>query len=1101
MSKLFHYISPILLLLLSCEEGPFFEVPDEQDSIPPTVTLTFPPDQATLSDTVTVSAYAFDNLELEIVYIYLNDSAILAQKEGPYEYSWITTTAAEDEYHTLYAKAKDLAGNINRTNPIQVLVDNVDNVNPTGTIIYPFTGQTLSNEITIIVEADDNEEVAFVNIYIEGDTVATLTESPYTHKWNTMEEVDDITYTIHVHVQDVAGNQITLGPISVLIDNYEAEDNIPPTGNITNPASASTVSGTIDIEVTAYDNVEMGFVDFIIDGSPAGQDNTSPYTHSWNTTESAEDADHTINVNITDAAGNSTALFPITVRVNNIEEPDVTDPTVVMYEPAANQTVSGTVNITAIALDNVGINRVEFYHNYVLETTINSYPYTYEWNSTAVEDDSEHTWYVKAFDTSENDAQTQPIAVYVNNDDNIPPTGFFLYPYAGQTVNEVIEIQVSASDNVGIEQVEFFVEGSSIGIDTGDPFIFSWDTETGTEDEEHVLGATIKDLGGNETDIAPISVLVNNVVTPGDDTTPPVVAILTPVSGQTVGDSVFISAFASDNMGIQDVKFFIDEELAATVTDSPYTHLWGTYDLANGSEHAIQMTASDLSGNITTAQPVSVTVQNEYEGEIENLSLSISEETVSLSWDAPYDAVTFKIYRDTVFLAQTDNQSYDDSVSGGIEYCYQVSAINGVGIEGPSSSESCGIPLLRAPETFSATIFEDTVTLIWDGLNHASGYIIERDDFEIWNGTELTLTDTGLAFNTVYLYTITAYDSLGTNGTESDPLSVTTHEEMTAPTLSLSVSDSIGTLTWTSVSSASAYRVFRDSTFIEEVTATSFEIEMEGGVSTCFFVTAINEYGSESDPSNQECEVPTLPAPASFSATINDTNVTLVWSAVDNAAGYTIERDDTEIWTGESLTMTDSGLAYNTTFIYTVTAYDFEGTQGETSDPLSVNMPEELTPPVLALSISGTDGSLSWTSVSSATGYRVFKDSVFVTETTNTDYETEMTHSIEACFSVIAINQYGSESDPSNEECGTGDFTPPVLSLTITDSTATLNWSSVLSAENYKVYQDSIFLLEITDLTYDVEIGTADTTCFNVSGVNAYGTESDQSNEECGAGS
>ena len=1090
----------LIILFLSCE-GPMFEVPKEPDSIPPTLTITFPPDQATLSDTVIVSAYAFDAGGLEIVTVYLNDSTIIASKDTPYVYTWITSDFAEDEQHTIWAKAEDAAGNINQTNPIRVLVDNVDNINPTGTLIFPYTGQIISGEITIIVEADDNDEVAFVNVYIDGDTIATLTQSPYTYNWDTSLEVDDINYTIHVHIQDRTGNQITLGPISVLIDNYEAEDIIPPTGTITSPPSAATVSGTIEIQVSAYDDVEMGFVDFIIDGSAAGQDSISPFEYSWNTTEAAEDADHVINVNLTDAAGNTTALFPVTVRVDNIEEPDAIPPTVVIYEPAANQTVSGIVDITALASDNVGINRVEFYHNYELESTVSSFPYQYEWNTTTLEDDSEHSWYVKAYDTSENDAQTQPIAVFVDNEDNIPPTGFILYPYAGQTVDSLIVIQVSVSDNLGIDQVEFFIDGNSVGTDTEDPYTHDWDTETATEDEEHVISITVTDLGGNSTDVSPIAVLVNNVFTPGDDTTPPVVAILTPVSGQTVSDTVFISGFAADNMGINDVKFFVDDEWVATVTDSPYTHNWGTYVFANGSEHVIQMTASDLSANVTTAQPIVVTVQNEYYGEIENVTLSVTEENISLSWDAPYNAATFKVYRDSVFLAETSNQSYDDSVAGGLEFCYQVSAINSVGIEGPSSEEECGIPLLPAPESFSASVNDTNVTLVWSAVENASGYTIKRDDSEIWSGTALTLIDSGLAYNTTYFYTVVAYDFEGTNGTVSDPLSVTMPEELIAPVLSISVSGTNGTLSWTSVSSATGYRIFKDNTFVEEVTAISYEIELEEGISTCFFVTAINEFGSESDPSNEECGIPLLPAPESFSASVNDTNVTLVWSAVENASGYTIKRDDSEIWSGTALTLIDSGLAYNTTYFYTVVAYDFEGTNGTVSDPLSVTMPEELIAPVLSISVSGTNGTLSWTSVSSATGYRIFKDNTFVEEVTTTSYGTELTHGIESCFSVTAINDVGSESDASNEECGTGDFTPPVLSLSITDSTASLNWNSVVSAEIYWVYQDSTFLVEVSDITLDVEIGTGTETCFGVTAVNSYGTESGTSNEECGTGS
>ncbi|HIF82466.1 MAG TPA: hypothetical protein EYQ37_01155, partial [Candidatus Marinimicrobia bacterium] len=632
----------IAILSLSCE-GPMFKVQKEPDSIPPTLTITFPPDQAILSDTVLVSAYAFDNVELGMVTMYLNDSVIILSKDAPYEYTWITTDYAEDEQHTIWAKAEDAAGNLTQTSPIRVLIDNLDNINPTGSLIFPYTGQTLSGEITIIVEANDNEEVAFVNVYIDGDTVATLTESPYTYNWDTSVEVDDINYTIHVHIQDITGNRITLGPISVLIDNYEADDNIPPTGTIIHPPSASTVSETIVIQVSAYDNVEMGFVDFIIDGSFAGQDSVLPYEYQWNTTVEAEDAEHIINVNLTDAVGNTTALFPVTVRVNNIDEPDMIPPNVVIYEPAANQTVSGMVNITAIASDNVSINRVEFYHNYELEFLVTSYPYQYEWNSTNVEDDSEHIWYVKAFDTSENNTQTQPIAVFVDNEDDIPPTGFILYPYAGQTVSGVVQIQVSVSDNLGIDQVEFFIDGNTEGTNSEYPYSHDWNTELAAEDDEHVISITITDLGGNSTDVSPIAVLVNNVVTPGDDTTPPVLAILTPISSQTVGDTVLISGFAIDNMGIADVKFYVDDELVATVSDSPYTHNWVTYELSNGSEHVIQMTATDLSANQTTAQPVVVTVQNEYYGAIENFSLSVSEENISLSWDAPYNAETFKV--------------------------------------------------------------------------------------------------------------------------------------------------------------------------------------------------------------------------------------------------------------------------------------------------------------------------------------------------------------------------------------------------------------------------------------------------------------------------
>ena len=218
----------------------------------------------------------------------------------------------------------------------------------------------------------------------------TYQEPPYRYDWNTLEEIDDVIHTIHAHIQDNNGNQITLGPINVTIDNYESDDNIAPTGTITSPPTASTVSGTINIEVNAFDNVRMGHVDFIIDGTAVLSDSLPPYSYTWNTLEEAEDSDHVINVNLSDSAGNTTSLFPVTVFVNNIVDTDVTPPNIVIYDPAANQTVSGTVTFLTIATDDIAVDRVEFYHNYELEFTATSYPFSYDWNSTLADEDTEH---------------------------------------------------------------------------------------------------------------------------------------------------------------------------------------------------------------------------------------------------------------------------------------------------------------------------------------------------------------------------------------------------------------------------------------------------------------------------------------------------------------------------------------------------------------------------------------------------------------------------------------------------------------------------------------------------------------------------------------
>ncbi|MFL3014429.1 MAG: Ig-like domain-containing protein [Candidatus Neomarinimicrobiota bacterium] len=762
--NIYFYIS--FMLLLSCE-GPFFDVPADEDSIPPTLTITFPADQSVLSDSVLISAYAFDNVGLDLVTIYLNDSIVHESMEGPFEYLWSTYNNEEDEFHTIRAKATDMAGNVNYTNTLQVLVDNQDNQSPTGALIFPFTGQTLKGEITIIIEASDNDQVETVDLYIDGDSIATYQEPPYRYDWNTLNEIDDVIYTIHAHVRDNAGNQITIGPINVTIDNYESDDEIAPTGTIISPASASTVSGTINIEVYAYDNIRMGHVDFIIDGSEVAHDSIPPYSYSWNTLGEAEDSDHVININLSDSAGNTTSLFPVTVFVDNIEDADITPPSIVIYDPAANQTVSGTVTFMTIATDNVAIDRVEFYHDYELEFTATNYPYNYEWNSTLIAEDSEHVWHAKAFDTSGNDSQTQPMVLFVDNIDNIPPTGFILYPYAGQIVSDNIEIQVSASDNVGIAEVEFYLDGNLLSSDDQVPYAHEWNTNSSSEDEEHVIYATIIDLQGNSTDLSPISVTVNNDDAPSNDLTPPIATILTPLSTQTVSDTVIITGFASDNHEIEQVIFYVNDQLIDTVTDSPYTTNWITYEEANNSEHVIQMTAQDLSGNQSSAQPVLVTVINEYTGEINNLTLLATENTISLSWDAPNDAESYKVYKNGSFLTETNEQFFNDVVVPGTEFCYTVSAVNIVNLEGPQSTEVCETSLYPPSPTLSLSIDGSLANLTWTSVSTAVSYRLYQDDVFIIELAVLNHTlDIGIGSNTCFK--VTSVNSIGTESLVSN---------------------------------------------------------------------------------------------------------------------------------------------------------------------------------------------------------------------------------------------------------------------------------------------------------------------------------------------
>jgi hypothetical protein len=94
--------------------------------------------------------------------------------------------------------------------------------------------------------------------------------------------------------------------------------------------------------------------------------------------------------------------------------PDTTPPTTAITAPANGATVSGTINVTASASDNVGVTRVEIYIDSALKATLTSSPYTYSWNTAAVANGA-HTIVSKAYDAAGNVGTSATATVTVAN--------------------------------------------------------------------------------------------------------------------------------------------------------------------------------------------------------------------------------------------------------------------------------------------------------------------------------------------------------------------------------------------------------------------------------------------------------------------------------------------------------------------------------------------------------------------------------------------------------------------------------------------------------------------------------------------------------------
>lgn len=179
--------------------------------------------------------------------------------------------------------------------------------------------------------------------------------------------------------------------------------------------------------------------------------------------------------------------------------------------------------------------------------------------------------------------------------DTQAPTVSITSPQNGAIVKGLLNVDVSASDNIGVTRVDLFINGVLVGSDTLSPYNFSLDSTT-RNDGVYNLTAQAYDATGNMKTSNPVTITIDNIV----DTVAPIVTISNPVDGSTVkSGNVNISATATDNETVKSMTIIIDGVTKATSSSGSISYTWNTRKVASGT-HTIQVNATDASGNIGT---------------------------------------------------------------------------------------------------------------------------------------------------------------------------------------------------------------------------------------------------------------------------------------------------------------------------------------------------------------------------------------------------------------------------------------------------------------------------------------------------------------------
>jgi hypothetical protein len=185
------------------------------------------------------------------------------------------------------------------------------------------------------------------------------------------------------------------------------------------------------VSANASDNVGVARVDVYVNGGLVGSDAAAPYQYTWNTTGLAN-GPATLYAKAFDAAGNSAQSATVTVTVANVvaPPPDVSPPVVTLLS-ANGGIVSGEVNVTASATDNVGVARVDLLINGGVVGTVANAPWSFTWNSRSVSNGAAQIQ-VAAVDAAGNRGTSATVTVTVANNGGGKPRKLAVEYYNAQ---------------------------------------------------------------------------------------------------------------------------------------------------------------------------------------------------------------------------------------------------------------------------------------------------------------------------------------------------------------------------------------------------------------------------------------------------------------------------------------------------------------------------------------------------------------------------------------------------------------------------------------------------------------------------------------------
>ena len=370
-------------------------------------------------------------------------------------------------------------------------------------------------------------------------------------------------------------------------------------------------------------------------------------------------------------------------------------------------------------------------------------------------------------------------------------------------------------------------------------------------------------------------------------------------------------------------------------------------------------------------------------------SIHSSIDNTGIKWESTNtDIVT--VDADGYIKAVGSGSAYIRASYKGIKVADQMD----ISVSIPSGSSSCVNSLV--PTGLKNKVSTTKMLLIWIPIKDATSYKVYKDGvlyaenitdkFRIQNEEKGFLIE-GLCPNTAYNIQVSSVNACGESA-KSDALNVTTDTSVPTGLGNNSLSTTGLGLIWTAVTGATSYNVYKDGVlYAENITDTSKALTgLCPNTAYSMQVTAVVGTCGESAKSDALSVTTNTSVPTGLDKnSLATTGFTLNWTAVTGATSYKVYKDgslyaDNITDTSKALT----GLCPNTAYSMQVTAV--VGTCGESakSEALSVTTNSSVPTGLDSNNITSSSFTLTWTAVTGATGYKVYKNGSFYADSAGT---------------------------------------------------------------------------------------------------------------------